>query len=131
MRNRESFKAQDAIHNAISTQKSGAKWRDDIETKRKQKQNKNQGERGTYKPTPAGTLDTKSSGVELLLEGVDRAPLGDDSLLERAVLEHTAVALTTNSGRGEVLPEEGVVDVAYRAGESTSEVRSDAPLASG
>ena len=62
-------------------------------------------------PAPAGALDGRSGGVELLLEGIEGAPLLDDGLLEGAVAEGAAVALALRRGGREVLPEERVVDV--------------------
>lgn len=65
----------------------------------------------TYEPAPAGALDGSGGGVELLLEGIEGAPSLEDSLLERAFTESTAVALALGGGGREVLPEERMVDV--------------------
>jgi hypothetical protein len=62
-------------------------------------------------PSPAGSLDTQGSGVELLLEVIERAESLLDGLLERTVLEDTTVTLVSGSRGGEVLPEQRVVDV--------------------
>ena len=67
---------------------------------------------GTYEPAPAGALDARGGGVELLLEVLEGAEDGGDSLLERAVLEDTAVALALRGRGREVGPEERVVNVA-------------------
>ena len=69
-------------------------------------------EEKTYKPAPSRALYTRRGGVERSHEGVVGAPLLDDELLERAVVQHAASALALRGGRREVLPEEGVVDVA-------------------
>ena len=68
--------------------------------------------KGTYNPAPAGALDGGGGGVELLLEVVERAEGLDNGVLERAVAERAAVALALGGRAREVLPEEGVVDVA-------------------
>ncbi len=68
-------------------------------------------DKDTHEPAPARSLDTSSGGVELLLECLDGAPGTDDSLLQRAVGELAALALTLRRSRREVLPEQGVVDV--------------------
>ena len=72
----------------------------------------------THEPAPAGALDGRSGGVELLLEGVEGAPLLDDGLLEGTVTEGAAVALALGRGGREVLPEERVVDVTCGAAAS-------------
>ena len=71
--------------------------------------------KGTYNPAPAGTLNSSSGRVELLLEVVDGSPSLEDRLLERSILEVTTVALALRLGRREVLPEEGVVDMTCAA----------------
>ena len=69
-------------------------------------------------PAPAGALNARSGGVELLDEGVERTPLLVDRVGERARLELATVALALLSRAGKVLPEEGVVDVSFgREGE--------------
>lgn len=60
-------------------------------------------------PAPAAALDTEKSGTECLLEGVLGSPTGDNCFLERR--SSSGQVVTWSSGRGEVLPEEGVVDV--------------------
>lgn len=59
-------------------------------------------------PRPTGALDAGQRGVHLLDEGLERTELGRDGLAERAVGRAAALA----RGGGQVLPEEGVVEVA-------------------
>lgn len=59
------------------------------------------------KPAPARPLNAGQLSVELALQPVQRAKVALDGLLERTSSEFTSTFL----GRGEVLPEEGVVDV--------------------
>lgn len=66
----------------------------------------------THEPSPAGALDPSSSGVKLLLEVINTAERLINGDLERASFQHAAVALPLRRGRREVLPEQGVVDVA-------------------
>jgi len=66
----------------------------------------------THEPSPAGALDPSSSGVKLLLQVINTAERLINGDLERASFQHAAVALPLRGGRREVLPEQGVVDVA-------------------
>lgn len=67
-----------------------------------------------YHPAPAGALDARGGGVERLLQVVEAAERLVDSLLERAVVQLSAVALALRRRGRKVRPEEGVVDVSWR-----------------
>lgn len=60
----------------------------------------------TYEPAPARALDTSSSGVEFLLEGVEGAPAFEDSIPERAVTKYTTIAPVLGRRWRKVPPEE-------------------------
>jgi hypothetical protein len=51
-------------------------------------------------------LDTSSSGVEFLLEGVEGAPAFEDSIPERAVTKYTTIAPVLGRRWRKVPPEE-------------------------
>lgn len=68
------------------------------------------GFRVVSQPSPTGTLDGSSSSVELLLEGVQSVEVAIDSLFQRTRSELSA----PGARGGEVLPEQGVVDVACK-----------------
>ena len=74
----------------------------------------------TYKPAPTRALDARGGSVERDDEGVVGAPLLDDELLERALMQHATGALALGGRRREVLPEERVVDVTCDAAQSVS-----------
>ena len=79
----------------------------------------------TYDPAPARALDASSGRVEFFLELIHRSPALADGSLQRAILEHAAVALALGRRGREVLPEERVVDVACR---HTRDIRSDCQI---
>ena len=60
-------------------------------------------------PSPSGTLDAGSSGVELFYKSFNAPEFTVDGFLQRTRLECALGCL----GRSEVFPEEGVVDVTY------------------
>lgn len=64
----------------------------------------------TDEPAPATALDSQKLSAERLHKGILRAPAGDDSILQRRRCAGEAV--TGCARRSQVLPEEGVVDVA-------------------
>ena len=66
----------------------------------------------TYEPAPTGTLDGRRGRIELLFESVERAKGGVDARPQRAFPEHAPYALVPGYRGRQVLPEEGVVDVA-------------------
>jgi hypothetical protein len=66
------------------------------------------GEGAVTEPSPTGTLNSSGSLVKVLLELVHAAEILLDGALEGAVLQLS----TARAGRSEVLPEQGVVDVA-------------------
>lgn len=74
----------------------------------------------TYEPAPAGTLNAEGSGVEFLLERLERAEIAVDGVFERAGVEVAAHAFASGFSTGEVLPEQGVVDVSYYPPYATS-----------
>ena len=67
-------------------------------------------DRKTYEPSPSGTLDPSSSGVELGLEFINGSKVTLDLSFERTIPED-ATPSTMLWVRGKVLPEEGVVDM--------------------
>lgn len=72
-------------------------------------------DRITHNPAPAGALDASSGCVELLLEVVNRAEGAVDGFLKGAVVQDTSIALVLGLGRREILPEQTVVDMPWRA----------------
>ena len=67
-----------------------------------------------HKPAPARTLDSGGGGVELLLESIERTEILDDGLAERTILQGTTDT-TVRAGLGQILPEQGMVDVTCNA----------------
>lgn len=61
-------------------------------------------------PAPSRALDSKGLGVEFLLEFLKGTEVVIDGFSERARLEDTP----TRADGGEIGPEEGVVDVAWK-----------------
>jgi len=80
-------------------------------------------------PAPSGTLNTSGSRVEFLLEVIDATKVAVDSIFKGTVFEGTTVSLALGRGGGEVLPEEGMVNVTT-AVELESSLESDALLGS-
>lgn len=83
------------------------------QTDGKQISKSNEEQKNTHDPTPTGSLMGRRLGIERLLEAVEAAERLIDGVLERAGLEDTAAAALVG-GRRHVLPEERVVDVAWR-----------------
>ena len=65
-----------------------------------------------YKPAPAGALNSSRSGVEFIDKIVIASKISNNGFLERAIFQITTVTLLFGGGRGQVLPEQRVVDVA-------------------
>lgn len=66
----------------------------------------------TYKPSPARALNTGGGGVELLFQVIETAESVNDRIFQRAVLESAPIALALRCSRSQVLPEQGMVDMA-------------------
>jgi hypothetical protein len=67
----------------------------------------------TNEPTPTAALNSKRGGIKLLLEVFEAAKLLLDSSLERAGLESASASSALGRSRGEILPEQRVIDVTY------------------
>lgn len=67
-----------------------------------------------HKPAPPGTLDSGGGGVELLLESIERTKVLGDGLAEGSILQGTTDT-TVGARLGQILPEQGMVDVTYDA----------------
>ena len=65
-----------------------------------------------YKPAPAGALNSSRSGVEFIDKIVIASKISDNGFLERTVLQNTTVTLLFGGRRGQVFPEQRVIDVA-------------------
>lgn len=68
----------------------------------------------THEPAPARTLDTRGGGVELLLENIKGTKVLDNGLAEGTILQGTTDS-TVGAGLGQILPEQGVVNVTCNA----------------
>ena len=68
----------------------------------------------THEPAPARTLDTRGGGVKLLFKGIEGTEVPDDGLAKGTILQGTAGS-TFGARLGQVLPEQGVVNVTYNA----------------
>jgi len=88
------------------------------------------GRRVIAEPSPPGSLNSSGGRIELRNQFFNAAEVGDDGLLQRAVLQSAAVSLAFGLRWGEVLPEQGVVDVAT-AIEFESRLEGDALLGRG
>lgn len=67
-----------------------------------------------HKPAPARALNSGGGGIEFLLESIERTEVLDDGLAEGTILQGTADT-TIGAGFGQVLPEQGVVDMTCNA----------------
>ena len=67
----------------------------------------------THEPAPAGTLNTRSGSVKLLLEGFEGAEVLDNGLAEGSIVQGTTGS-TVGASFGQVLPEQGVVNVTWQ-----------------
>ena len=57
-------------------------------------------------------MDTRCGGVKLLLEGIEGTEVLDDGLAEGTIVQGTTDS-TLGAGFGQVLPEQGMVNVTY------------------
>ena len=65
----------------------------------------------THEPAPARTLDGCGGSIKLLLKGIEGTEVLFDGLAEGTLLQGSAFG----ASRGQVLPEQGVVNVTYNA----------------